>query len=185
MDNTTDTAPNTVNIPAIGCDAKIRYVAGMYVGRVIYKECDFVCRNIHTNDTNKVKQKRDLVCSLKKHVYNTIHIAQFETSQPLSLTEIVHRQSKYGYLTIVDDRLFQLFKEFDNHLHPHLNINTMCFNDDKFFDALLNNTLHDVMTETDVCGYCPDFSASLFRPVFAKYLHVCLNHKHPEYKRKS
>ena len=173
VDNPTDTAPSTVNIPAIGCDAKIRYVAGMCVGRVIYKECDFVCRNIHTDDT-KVKQKRDLVCSLKKHVYNTIHIAQCETSHPLSLTEIVHRQSKYGHLTIVDDRLFQLFKEFDNHLHSHLNMNTMRFNDDKFFDALLSNTLHDVMTETDVCTSCPDFSASLLRPVFAKYLRVCL-----------
>ena len=173
VDNPTDTAPSTVNIPAIGCDAKIRYVAGMCVGRVIYKECDFVCHNIHTDDT-KVKQKRDLVCSLKKHVYNTIHIAQCETSHPLSLTEIVHRQSKYGHLTIVDDRLFQLFKEFDNHLHPHLNMNTMRFNDDKFFDALLSNTLHDVMTETDVCMYCQDLSASLLRPVFAKYLRVCL-----------
>ena len=145
----------------------------MCVGRVIYKECNFVCRNIHTNDT-KVKQKRDLVFSLKKHVYNIIHFAQCETSQPLSLTEIVHRQSKYGHLSIVDDRLFQLFKEFDNHLHLHLNINTMCFNDDKFFDALLSNTLHDVMAETDVCRSCPDFSSSLLWPVFAKYLHVCL-----------
>ena len=169
---TDDLASNSLCIPAMGSDSKVRYVAGMCVGRVIHKECEFLCRNIHT-ESDQLSKKRLLVMTLRKHLYNTIHIAQSESSYPESLLEITHRQSKYGHLTIVDDLLFTQFKEFDRHLHPHLTVNALRFHDDHLFSTLLNNTMDDMFTESNV--NIPEcFTFDILKPVFSKYLRVCL-----------
>ena len=153
-------------------DCNIRYVSGMCVGRILYSASEYVCRNIHV-DNNKLREKKELVCVLKKHLYNTLHIAGSESQFPQTLTEISHRQYKFGHLTIVDDHLSLIFKEFDRLLIPNLTAAKLNHHYGDMFGVLLNCTMDTMFTEGNVT-IPEDLTWRILKPILAKYLRVCL-----------
>ena len=74
-----DKGPNQYNQQRCAAsEAKIRYVAGMCVGRVMFHTTEYICRNILTAKP-QLDDKKDLLRFYKKHVYNSILIAKLES----------------------------------------------------------------------------------------------------------
>lgn len=162
----------TPHVLTVSGQAKVRYVAGMCVGRVLNSKSEYVCRNIH-KATKKMEDNKQIVMVLKNHLYNSILIAKCETQYPETLQEIVHRQSKYGHLTIVDDNLLDIFIEFDRHIFPQLTSYWLHRERDALFTTILNDTLDSLITDCDI--YIPvDITSSVLLPILSKYLKTCL-----------
>ena len=78
---------------------KLRYVAGMCVGRWS------IITPISSPEISEktVQSHKNIALSLRNHMYNNITIAQQESQYPESSSDIIHRQTQFGHLTIVDD----------------------------------------------------------------------------------
>ena len=142
----------------------------MCVGRVLHQTTQYLCHNLELNPT--VTKKRSTVRVLKKHIYNSIVIAKLLKS-PETLSEIIHRQTKYGHLTIIDDELLKLFLEFDRQIYPHLTSQEVFLLKDSFFQIILTNAMDSVFIDTYTC-ITTDLSADVLHAPFCKYLRVCL-----------
>ena len=55
-------------------EAKVRYAAGMCLGKVLYNNTEVTCRNNLSHKQN-IEEKKVKVISLKKHVFNSLLIA--------------------------------------------------------------------------------------------------------------
>ena len=152
--------------------AKIRYVGGMCVGKVIYRNTGFVCRNAHKDIPDLLTTKRTIQ-TLKGHIFSTPFIAADETKYPDSLSEINHRQTKYGHLTIIDDTLLDLFVEFERALMPYLSCQSIA----KYHDTLFTSTFQLVKNYMETIIY-PNYTDSIswgsLEQAFKIYLKVCL-----------
>ena len=149
--------------------AKIRYVGGMCVGRVISAYSDYVCRNIHRNST-AVEEKKQVIRVLSNHIFTTLTIAHNESNNPSSLQEIVSRQSPFGHLTIVDDRLFEIFTQFHRLIMPSLHASK--FQERSAFKNILDTSLESLLTTEDFGS--PLLSHNILRPILTKYLKTCV-----------
>ena len=123
--------------------------------------------------TLQLPKKRHKVRVLKKHIYNSIVIAKLESKSPETLSEIIHRQTKYGHLTIIDDELLKLFLEFDRQIYPHLTSQEVFLLKDSFFQTILTNAMDSVFIDTYTC-ITTDLSADVLHAPLSKYLRVCL-----------
>ena len=151
-------------------DAKLRYVGGMCVGKVIYRDTQFICCNVLKMD-EYVNKKKKTVMALRKHLYNSITIAQNETTYPDSLSEIIHRQTQYGHLTIIDDPLFIFFKELQQFITPLLTPQNLHQHKQDLFCEIMKNALESIdKTITPPAGLNIDDLS----PVITKYIRTCL-----------
>ena len=182
--STKTTAPTTQCSLTGGELAKIRYVGGMCVGQVLHRNTDYVCRNIH-KDMAKVNERKDLINQLTNHTYNTLTIAQSESNQPSSLTEIAHRQTPYGHLTIVDDELFNIFKDFHIILQPKLD--AKMFQSSHSFRTILDDCITTLLGLENISPTL--MSLSILYPILTKYMRTCVKemglrvvHEHVQWK---
>ena len=159
--------------PQPGDAAKVRYVAGMCVGKVIYRNTQYVCRNIYKEDP-QVHQRKSAVMVLRNHIVTSITIAKSETTYPDSLSEIIHKQTKYGHLTIVDDTLFRIFSAFDSLLQPHFTTRNLQDRKDGLFHSIIENTMDSLLEDSDVDIPC-DITPPILYEVFRIYVRTCLN----------
>ena len=113
------------------------------------------------------------VISLKKHVYNSLLIAKLESQKPDTLSEIIHRQTPYGHLIIIDDCLFALFEEFDKRIYPYLNVETLTKYQRNFFSSVFSSAMDSMFVDNDIC--CPsDITHTVLYAPFCKYLRVSM-----------
>ena len=158
----------------IGCDdGKIRYVVDMCIGKVLHRDTNYVCRNIYKYDDN-VHMKKNIATTLRKHTLNSLTIAKSESMYPDSSKEIEPRQTKYGYLTIVDDVLFKLFQQFDVLLQPQLTLKNLEEKKDSLFSDIIHNTIYSLL-ETPHLDIPNDLYTSVLYPVFRIYVRTILN----------
>ena len=54
---------------------KLRYLGGMCVAKVVYRENNYIMRNIYKEKAD-IQSKQQMVRYLKKHTYNSLDIAQ-------------------------------------------------------------------------------------------------------------
>ena len=147
--------------------AKVRYVAGMCVGRVLHLYTDYVCRNVHAPNRN-VDDKKNIIFQLSKHLYDTHTIAEMETSYPASLHEIAYRKNIYGHLTIVDDQLFNVFLKFHQLFHSWLTPRSL--KSTEAFHDILTNAMEVIMENE---AFPPSLRSTLVLvPILTKYLKV-------------
>ena len=150
--------------------AKIRYIAGMCVGRALASSISYVCQHCH-DESALVNEHKQRVRSLQGSLYNTLTIAKEETVHPVSLLEIEHRQFKYGHLTIVNDDLFSIFIQYDKIVHQ--NISTKWSAEDKH--NFFNTVFHSCVTELyqDTSPILEVLNSKVMRPPLLTYLRTC------------
>ena len=150
--------------------AKIRYIAGMCVGRALASSISYVCEHCH-DESALVNEHKQRVRSLQGSLYNTLTIAKEETAHPASLLEIEHRQFKYGHLTIVNDDLFSIFIQYDKIVHQ--NISTKWSAEDKH--NFFNTVFHSCVTELyqDTSPILEVLNSKVMRPPLLTYLRTC------------
>ena len=119
-------------------EAKVRYAAGMCLGKILYNNTEMTCRSNNLSHKPNIEEKKVRVISLKKHVFNSLLIAELDSQMPDILSEIVHRQTQYGHLTIVENYLGCL-KNFTN-------ANYKC----NFFSSVLSSVMDSMFVDIDI-----------------------------------
>ena len=137
----------------------------MCVGRVLHQTTQYLCNDLSW--TLQLPKNDTQWDSLRNIFYNSIVIAKLESKSPETLFEIIHRQTKYGHLTIIDDELLKLFLEFDRQIHPQLT------SQEVFLLTILTNAMDSVFIDTYTC-ITTDLSAEVLHASFRKYPRVCL-----------
>ena len=145
---------------------KLHYIAGMCVGRVLYRRTQMVCRNI-LSSTPSLQQNKDFVIALRKHTFTSLTIARNETSHPDSLDELVYHQTKYGHLMIVDDALFHAFVELQKIVTPLLTPENLHQQQQQLFSHIMDCSQHWLPLPHDL-------TIADMRPVIEIYVHTCL-----------
>ena len=156
--------------PASSGHAKLRYIAGMCVGRVLHRDTQFICRNILKTNPSVDKTKERLT-QIRRHIYNSSTIAINETTLPESLTEITTRQTKYGHLTIVSDSLFRIFIELQKFILPLLTARRLNNDKCKLFFTILDESLEYVTNHMVLSN---GLTSSHLKPVIIVFLKTCL-----------
>ena len=151
--------------------AKVRYVAGMCVGKVLHRLKEYICSNI-LDETTSLTQKKIAYRTLQKHLLPSITIANLVTSFPESLSEITFRQTQYGHLTIVDDELLEIFKQFDDLIYPTLTSHCVHKERHTLFSNILDAALDSLYT--DMGQNHGELTLEIVRPAFVIYLNVSL-----------
>ena len=151
--------------------AKVRYVAGMCVGKVLHRLKEYICSHI-LDETTILTQKKIAYRTLQKHLLPSITIANLVTSFPESLSEITFRQTQYGHLTIVDDELLEMFKQFDDLIYPTLTSHCVHKERDTLFSNILDAALDSLYT--DMGQNHGELTLEIVRPAFVIYLNVSL-----------
>ena len=151
--------------------SKVRYIGGMCIGRILSKYTNYVCDNCH-KDSEEVHKKKSTISKLQHHIFNTLTIAKDESQCIDTLEEIIHRQYKYGHLTIIDDHLFNMFLQLDRIIHDIMSTNTWYKEKDNFFQYLMSCSLDELYKLKD--PIYEHLDAFTMRPVFAIYLRTCL-----------
>ena len=169
-DQPSTSVSETFEEPSPSGHPKLRYIAGMCVGRVLHRDTQFICRNIlKMNPT--VDHTKQRILQIRKHLYNSSTIAMNETSLPESLTEITSRQTKYGHLTIVSDSLFSVFIELQKFILPLLNSQRLKNEKCNLFVSILDETMEHLTNNIPL----PDgLLPSHLRPVLIIFLKTCL-----------
>ena len=157
--------PYSPNLP------KVRYMAGMCVGRIMFSFSSYLCEHCH-EDSDQVKSKKATIRALQSHLYNTVTIAKDESQSPHTLSEINHRQYKYGHLTIVDDRLFEMFLQLDGIIHNVLSQNTWFKHKENFFQYLMSHSIEEVYKLQE--PIYQQLNSTIMRPIFGIYLRTCM-----------
>ena len=160
---------SNINAPS---EAKIRYVGGMCVAKVLYKDTTYHCSNIH-KDSTAANNKKKIVMTLLKHTYTSMTIAQKETERPDTLSEISHRLRKFGHLTIVDDTLLNIFVELDRLLYPQLTSHNLTSKRNDLFHEIIDNCIDSIFTESDLI-IPPELTPQILYPVFCRYVKVSM-----------
>ena len=152
-------------------NSKVRYVAGMCVGRVISQYSNYLSQHCHENSA-EVTRKKATVRGLQRYLYNTLSIAKAESRYPTTLQEISHRQYKYGHLTIVSDDLYEMFLRVDLIVHSMLHCNAWVNNKQDFFQILQTNVLCELYKNSE--PIYEHLDATMMKPVISVYLRTCM-----------
>ena len=127
----------------------------------------YLCDHFH-EDSRGGKNEKATVRALQLYLYNTLTIAKDESQCAHTLSEINHRQNKYGYLTIVDDSLFQMFVQVDEIIQNILSKNT-------WFKHKENLMLHSIEEMYNLHEPIhQQLNASVMWPIFESYLQTCM-----------
>ena len=118
------------------------------------------CRNNLSHKPN-IEEKKVRVISLKKHVFDSLLIAELDSQMPDILSEIVHRQTQYGHLTIVENYL--------GYLKNFTNANYKC----NFFSSVLSSVMDSMFVDFDI-SWPSDLTPAVLHALFCKYLRVCM-----------
>ena len=150
-------------------DGKLRYLAGMCVGKVLYRDTQFVCRNVMKDDVT-VTTKKESIAALRKHLFNSKEMAINETEYPESLNELRHRQTQFGHLTFLNDCFFFFFKELQQLVLPLLNTHNLM----KYKCLLFSEIMQNILSSASHLGVPEGLTIEQLTPVIEKYVKVCL-----------